>query len=60
MITKERKQKEDELFLAIEHAIDNYIEFGGKDLTITREDYEHGYNVKLKIEKENKYDGRRT
>ena len=50
-LTKERKAKEDELFLVIEHAIDDYIEFGGKDLTITREDYEHGYNVKLKIER---------
>ena len=39
-MTKERKAKEDD-----------YIEFGGKDLTITREDYEHGYNVKLKIER---------
>lgn len=50
-MTQERKAKEDELFLAIEHAIDDYIAFGGKDLTITREDYEHGYNVKLKIER---------
>ena len=51
MTNKERTQREDDLFLAIEHAIDDYIEFGGKDLTITREDYEYGYNVKLKIEK---------
>jgi len=51
MTAKERKAKEDDLFLAIEHAIDDYIEFGGKDLTITREDYGHRYNVKLKIEK---------
>ena len=51
MTIKERKQKEDELFLAIEHAIDDYIEFGGKELVIAREDYEYGYNVKLKIEK---------
>lgn len=50
-LAKERKAKEDELFLAIEHAIDAYMAFGGKDLTITREYYEHGYNVKLKIER---------
>lgn len=50
-LTKERKQKEDELFLAIEHAIDDYIKFGGKDLTITSEDYEHKYSIKLKIER---------
>ena len=46
-----KEKKEDELFLAIEHAIDDYIEFGSKELVITREDYEYGYNVKLKIEK---------
>ncbi len=51
MTIKERKQKEDELFLAIEHAIDDYIEFGGKELVCAREDYENGYSVKLKIEK---------
>ena len=46
-----RKDKENELFLAIEHAIDAYIEFGGKDLFETRECYEHGYEIKISIKK---------
>lgn len=43
--------KKNELFLAIEHAIDAYIEFGGTNLFETRQDFEHGYEVKLSIRK---------
>ena len=46
-----RKDTEYELFLAIEHAIDAYIEFGGKCWLETRQDLEHGYEVKLSIRK---------
>ena len=40
-----------ELFLAIEHAIDAYIEAGGKNLAESRINYEHGYEIKLSIKK---------
>lgn len=45
------KEKEDKLFLDIEHAIDAYIENGGKDLLETRVNYEYGYDIKLSIKK---------
>lgn len=45
------KKKDDELFLAIEHAIDAYLKFGGRDFTEDRKAYDLGYEVKLSIKK---------
>lgn len=51
---KATKEQENKLTLAIEKAIDNYIEAGCKDFFLTSENYDFGYEVKLSIRKNKK------
>ena len=51
MNRKVSKQKENDLALAIQDAIDAYCEAGCKDFLMTEQKYDLGYEVKLSIKK---------
>lgn len=51
MNRKVSKQKENDLALAIQDAIDAYCEASCKDLFLTEQKYDLGYEVKLSIKK---------
>ena len=51
MNKKELKQKENELALVIQNAIDGYCEAGCKNFFLTEQKYDLGYEVKLSIKK---------
>lgn len=51
MNRKVSKQKENDLALAIQDAIDTYCEAGCKDFLITEQKYDLGYEIKLSIKK---------
>ena len=51
MNKKISKQKENDLALAIQNAIDAYCEAGCKDFLVTEQKYYLGYEVKLSIKK---------
>ena len=51
MNRKVSKQKENDLALAIQDAIDEYCECGCNNLFITDQNYDIGYEVKLSIKK---------
>lgn len=51
MNRKALKQKENDLALAIQDAIDAYCEAGCKDFLVTEQKYDLGYEVKLQIKK---------
>lgn len=51
MNRKESKQKENNLALAIQDAVDVYCEAGCKNFLITEQKYALGYEVKLSIKK---------
>ena len=51
MNRKELKQKENELALVIQNAIDDYCEAGCKNFFLTEQKYDLGYEVKLSIKK---------
>jgi len=53
MNRKVSKQKENDLALAIQDAIDEYCEAGCKDFLMTEQKYDLGYEVKLSIKKVN-------
>ena len=51
MKRKVSKQKENDLALVIQNAIDAYCEAGCKDFLMTEQKYDLGYEVKLSIKK---------
>ena len=52
MNIKVSKQKENDLALAIQDAIDEYCECGCNNLFITAQNYDLGYAIKLSIKKQ--------
>ena len=52
MNRKVSKQKENDLALAIQDAIDEYCEAGCKDFLLTEQNYDLGYEIKLSIKKQ--------
>ena len=51
MNRKVSKQKENDLALVIQDAIDAYCEAGCKDFFMTAQKYDLGYEIKLSIKK---------
>ena len=52
MNRKVSKQKENDLALVIQDAIDAYCEAGCKDFFMTAQRYDLGYDIKLSIKKQ--------